>query len=258
VNANEAKTILLLYRPGTADAEDPQIAEALALAKRDPELARWLEEHSARQKVLLVKFRQITAPAGLEEQIVSELSAFSEKKSRREKMILVSAVAAIAISLFVLAALYIPHGRNGNQADDNTFANYQNQMAYVATSGYAMNFATNDLAQIRAYLAQKAAPSDYTLSAPLEKTAATGCAIENWGKARVSMICFRTGKPLPPNQAGDLWLFVVDRSDVKGAPTTTSPQIARVSQLITASWTQGDKLYLLATAGDEQTLRKFL
>ena len=36
-------------------------------------------------------------------------------------------------------------------------------MAYVATSGYAMNFATNDLAQIRAYLAQKAAPSDYTL-----------------------------------------------------------------------------------------------
>ena len=34
VNPNEAKTILLLYRPGTADAEDPQIAAALALAKQ--------------------------------------------------------------------------------------------------------------------------------------------------------------------------------------------------------------------------------
>ena len=40
MNHDEARQILLLYRPGTADAEDPQIAEALALAKREPELAR--------------------------------------------------------------------------------------------------------------------------------------------------------------------------------------------------------------------------
>jgi hypothetical protein len=258
VNANEAKTILLLYRPGTADAEDPQIAEALALAQRDPELARWFEEHSARQKVLRAKFGQITVPAGLNEQIISEHAAFSKKKSRHKKMIFVSAVAAIVISLFVLVSLYFPQSRNGNQADYNMFANYQRQMAYVATSGYAMNFATNDLTQIRAYLAQNSAPSDYALPASLEKTAATGCAIENWGKSKVSMICFRTGRPLPPDQAGDLWLFVVDRSAVKGAPDATSPHIARVYQLITAVWTQGDKLYLLGTAGDEQTLQKFL
>ena len=34
MNRDEAKNILLLYRPGTADAEDPQIAEALALAEQ--------------------------------------------------------------------------------------------------------------------------------------------------------------------------------------------------------------------------------
>ena len=40
MNCDEAKTILLLYRPGTTDAEDAQTAEALALARSDPALAR--------------------------------------------------------------------------------------------------------------------------------------------------------------------------------------------------------------------------
>jgi hypothetical protein len=131
-------------------------------------------------------------------------------------------------------------------------------MANVAMSGYAMNFATNDLSQIRVYLAQNAAPSDYTLPAPLEKTDTTGCAIQSWQGQKVSMICFRTGNPLPPKQQGDLWLFVVDRASVIGAPDSASPQFTKVNQLTTATWTQDGKLYLLATQGDEQALQKFL
>jgi hypothetical protein len=258
VNRDEAKIILQLYRTDTADAEDPQIAEALALAKSDSELARWLEEHCALQSALREKFRQIEIPAGLKEQIISEQAAFSKRNSRREKMVLVTAVTAIVAALAVIASLYFPRGGNGSQAVSNTLANYQNQMAAIATSGYGMDFPTNDLTKIRAYLAQNAAPSDYTLPVPLEKTAATGCAIEGWQGKKVSMICFRTGKPLPPNQQGDLWLFVVDRTSVKNAPDAASPQFAKVNQLTTATWTQGGKLYLLATEGDEQALRKFL
>jgi hypothetical protein len=258
MNRDEAKIILLLYRPDTTDANDPQIAEALALAKLDPELARWLAEHCARQNVLREKFRQIAAPAGLKEQIISEQAAFSKKDSPRQKIVLAVAVTAIVASLAVLASFYFPRGGNGNPADFNTLADYQGQMAYVATSGYAMNFTTNDLSQIRAYLGQNDAPADYVLPTPLEKTATTGCAIENWQDKKVSMICFRTGKPLPSKKQGDLWLFVVDRSSVKGASDDISPQFIKVNQLITATWTQGGKLYLLATEGDEPALRKFL
>jgi hypothetical protein len=65
MNCSEAKEVLLLYRPGTADAADPQIAEALELAGRDPELRRWFDQHRAFQKAVRAKFQQIEVPAHL-------------------------------------------------------------------------------------------------------------------------------------------------------------------------------------------------
>ena len=73
--------------------------------------------------------------------------------------------------------------------------------------------------------------------------------------ANVALLCFRTGKPLPPDEKSDLWVFVVDRASVKGAPAAASPQFARVNRLMTATWTQGNKLYLLGAVGDERTIR---
>jgi hypothetical protein len=257
VNHDEAKTILMLYRPGTADEEDPQIAGALALAKREPELARWLEEHSARQEALRSKFRQITVPAGLKEQIISESAARATTISRQRRNTVFAAVAATAgvvMLLIVSSSYWYPRPRN----NDNTLAIYQNQMAGIALRGYGMDLTTNDHTQIRAYLAQNKAPSDYVLPAALQKAAVTGCAVEGWQSARVSMICFRTGKPLPPNQSSDLWLFVVDRASVKDAPEIGPLRIAAVKGLITAVWAQGNKVYLLGTEGDESAIRKFL
>jgi hypothetical protein len=257
VKLNDAKTILLLYRPGTADAEDPQIAGALALAKREPELARWLEEHCARQEALRAKFRQITVPAGLKEQIISEQAARAMTVSRQRRNTVfaaVAAMAAVAILLIVLSSSWLPRRPN----NDNTLAIYQNQMVRIALNGYQMDLTTNNSEPIRAYLALKQAPSDYVLPAALQKAAITGCAVEGWQNVKVSMICFRTGRPLPPNQSSDLWLFVVDRASVKDAPEIGQPRFAAVKGLITAAWAQGDKVYLLGTEGDESTIRKFL
>ena len=257
MNRDEAKHILLLYRPGTADASDPQIIEALALAQQDAELGRWFAEHCARQEILRAKFREIPVPAGLKEQIVSEHAALARSATQRRNVLVgVLAVAAIVVALLVVSRTLIPRG--AGTKDYNTLANYQGQMIAIASSAYTMDYATNDLTQIRAYLAKNHAPADYTLPTSLEKTAATGCAIESWGNANVSMICFRTGKPLPPKLPGDLWLFVVDRAAVKGAPTSTSPRFTQINRIITATWTRGDKLYLLGTEGDEQTIRKYL
>jgi hypothetical protein len=41
VTREQAKHILLLYRPGTADWQDPDVAAAIDLARRDLDLAAW-------------------------------------------------------------------------------------------------------------------------------------------------------------------------------------------------------------------------
>ncbi|MDE3099459.1 MAG: hypothetical protein KGJ88_08285 [Verrucomicrobiota bacterium] len=254
MNHDQAKNILLLYRPGMADADDSQVAEALALARRDPELGRWFEEHCARQEAIRLKFRQITVPEALKEQIISEQAAFSRRKAIREKIVAVAAVAAIVVSLITLAPFLLPH----RTTVDNTVIAYENRMVGVALRGYDMDLKTNDPALIQAYLAKNGAPADYHLSAALRKAALTGCAIEGWRNAKVSMICFRTGRPLRPGQQSDLWLFVVDRASVKNAPPPGPPKIAAVNRLITAVWTRGARLYLLGTEGNARAIRQFL
>jgi len=251
MNRDEAKTILLLYRPGTADAGEPEIAAALALARQDPELTRWLVEHCARQEAVRAGFRKITAPAGLKEQIISEQAAHEKRLFWRRRAVL--AATAVVMLLVALASFWFQPRRN-----DDTFAIYRSRMVGVALRGYVMDLPTNNPAQIQGYLARNQAPADYVLPASLVKTAVTGCAIESWQGAKVSMICFRTGKPLPPGEQSDLWLFVIDRATVKDAPPAGSRQFVRVNKLMTVTWTQGDKLYVLGVEGDEQTLRQYL
>ena len=258
MNRDEAKQILLLYRPGTNDAEDPEVAAALALANSDTELSRWLAEHNARQTALREKFRQIPVLGGLKEQIISEQAAKSKAASRRSTLTGVAAVAAILIALLVLAYSFWPFSRTSAGAVADTLDDYKSQMVGEAMSDYPMNLSSSDSGKIQAYLAGAQAPSDYTLPAGMQKVALTGCAVEIWQHTKAAMICFQSGKTLPKGKSSDLWLFVVDRTTVKNAPDSASPQFAEVNGLMTATWTQGDKLYLLGGQGDESDIKKFL
>jgi uncharacterized membrane protein len=252
VNRDEAKAILLLYRHGTADAEDPQIAEALAMARQDEVLARWLEMHCAKQVVLSEKLRQIKAPAGLKEQIVSEQAASEKVVSVWQRKISLVPVVVIIFLTCALAAIWI-----SGRGEDSTLAAFKTHMAGVALRGYAMDLMTNDPAQIRAYLSQNHAPADFVLPEQLKRVSLTGCAVEGWQDVKVSMVCFRS-RQAAPDVTSDIWLFVVNRSSVKKLPKTNKLVVANVNRLMTATWTDGDKLYFLGTTGNEQTLRQYL
>jgi hypothetical protein len=256
VNRDEAKSILLLYRPGLADVADPQMAEALALAGRDPELKAWLAEHDARQSVLREKFRQITAPAGLKEQIISEQAA-SDKiiPFWHRKISLAPALAVVAVILLsvALASLWFAN----HPGKDDTLAVYQDQMAGIALRGYAMDLMTNDPAPVRAYLAQNHAPADFVLPENLKPAELVGCAVEGWQDVKVAMICFRSSHARP-DAASDLWLFVVDRAAVKKSSAGPVPQFSAVNRLMTATWISGDKLSFLGTTGDAQAIQQYL
>src|ERR1051325_8947113 len=71
VDSEQAKEILLRYRPATVDDSDPEILEALELARRDPELAHWYAQHQAFHNIVRDRFKQLPVPAGLKEDILA-------------------------------------------------------------------------------------------------------------------------------------------------------------------------------------------
>lgn len=99
----EAKQILWLYR-GAIDDEDPQFQEALAYARRDPELTRWLEEQRTCFEAIQSTLHQIEPPDALATKIISRRPIpFHQDLSRILQLaaaILLSAViTAVALKL---------------------------------------------------------------------------------------------------------------------------------------------------------------
>jgi hypothetical protein len=250
MNREQAKEILALYRPGTADAEDPSFSEARRLCGQDPELNRWFEQHCARYLALRARFKQVAIPAGLKEQILAERKIHTTPAWRRPAVLL-TAMAVVAVIAGGVTLWQRPRENLG-------FSGYINRMAGIARRGYAMELETKDPAQVRAYLTTNRAPSDYVLPHALEQSTLAGCAVKDWQGAKVSMICFYSGRPLPPGETTDLWFFVIDHSSVQGAPASSLPAVTAMDGAAAASWTVGNKTYVLVAEGDEQFLRKYL
>jgi hypothetical protein len=250
----QVKQILQLYRPGTADAVDPTFAEALELCEHNAELKEWLANHCAVYAALRAKFKRIPVPEGLKEQIIAERPVEHRTPAWQKYVILAGAVAAVAM----LLSIALPGLRNRERHD---FAAYRTYMGSYAARAYYMDALTSDSDQIRLFFAQKNDIADYVLPENLKKNAATiGCVSTKWQGQQVSMICFKSGRPLPPGSASDLWLFITDRTVAKDTPTPATPtKIEHSNGFVTASWTLGNRTYVLAMEGeDKQLLGKFL
>ena len=242
----------MLFRPGTADEQDAAFDEARRLAKSDAQLARWFDEHCDGYLALRRKFHEIPIPPGLKDQILSERKTSRPFFQKYWGPLL--AAAAVVVLLFSLeTASWLPRGpANGHSA-------FLTRMAGTALRSYYMDLETNDPAQIRSFLAGKQAPSDYTLPAGLKAAETTGCLVTTWQGSPVSMICFKTGRPLEKGNRSDLWLFVANRAAVANSPPPGAPPVfGRENKATLASWSDQGKTYLLAAVADEALLGKYV
>lgn len=247
MTSQEAKEILLLYRPDV-DGDEPEFAPALDVIRTDPELQHWFEHHCALQKAIFASFDQLAVPEGLKEQILSERKVRTNLPSRRA--IIAMALACIAI-LFTMGTLMF-YNVPANSA--KTFDNFRLRMAGKVLRDYPkMDLETADLSQIRAYLAAHGGEKGYALPEGLAKTSGTGCATFDWHGKKVSMLCFSSGKHGSLKNP-DLFLFITDASTVK---VPEDKATSKIKQLSTVSWTNNDKTYLLAAAGDERFLQSY-
>jgi len=246
VNSNQAKEVLLLYRPGTSDAEDPEVIEAMSVARQDPDLAKWFSQHQKFQLAMRAKFREIPAP-----------ERFKVSLRARNKIVQPvvfwqhptwMAAAAIFIALLSLSVVWL------RPSLPDRFSNYRENMVSSVQREYVMDIATNDPAVLRQFIANRGAPANYSLTAGLNGLPLQGGGLLRWRGNPVSMVCFDRGG------GSTLFLFVTKRSSIKDAPKQepAAAQLAQVDGLMTASWSQGDNTYVLAGPGEAGFAQKYL
>lgn len=246
MTTNEAKVVLLAYRPGVDDAQDPEVSQALALCESDAELARWFKSHCEQQNLLRAKMRGIKAPEGLAQQIISEQRARVTLPHRRRALL-----AAVATFIIIAAGVSLWRTANRNSGEDLSFNGYRQRMVKTALRAYGMDLETNSVAAVRTFLINNRAPADFELPQALSETKTVGCGVMAWQGKPVTMVCFRTGKPLDVGMKSDLFLFVISDQDIKAGAPAAEKSFAKVSELATASWRSGDKVYVLAAFSDD-------
>lgn len=247
----DAKHILLARRPWTADDQDPEVAEALALAGRDSELGAWLEKQTAFQESVRNHLRACAAPPDLRQAILARRRVIVPLWRRPDVLLL----AACLVLAMVLATLWAPRMSQRGQtgADEPSFANFRSRMVGFAIRLYRMDIVTNDLNEVRQYLSQHGAPADINLTPGLQPMPVKGGAKLLWQGNPVSMVCFH----FSTNET--VYMFVMDeRAIQKGNPPTATPSIEEVGGVSTAIWRNAGKIYLVAAPTDPSVLRQLV
>ena len=152
MNRSQASQILLLYRPGTADAHDSEVAAALELSRRDPELGRWLEQHLAFQAAMRSKLRQVEVPEHLKAQILASRNIVRPRLWPARGPVWQLAAAAAILLLLGLAALWM------QPRTPDHFADFQDRMVRTVLRQYRMDVVTDDMRQVRRFMADHGAP----------------------------------------------------------------------------------------------------
>jgi hypothetical protein len=244
MNSAEAKKILILFRPGLADGQDPEIAEALKVVDTDPELAAWFRQHCEFQQAMKKGLRQVAPPPGLKKRLLAAQKIVPLPFWRRPAVRWAAAAAAVAIFAVAITSVRRP-------LPGDLFANYQFRMVASTVRQYHMDVRTSDMGVLRAHLAAGGSPADYQVPAGLKSRQLSGGGVLKWRGHPVSMVCFDRGDKQM------LFLFVADRASFKDPPSST-PQMSQLDQSVSVSWAQGDRVYTLAGPGEAGFIEKYL
>jgi len=258
VNSEQAKAILQHYRP-TVDAADPHFREALEQVQRDPKLAQWFTEHCTSYEAMRRTLRQMPVPADLREAILTA-------PARRHPVVWwpppAAVVLAVAAAMVIMVSGYGVYKHRLAVTQRRDFTAYLHTMTRVAAGSYTLAVATADPDVLRHYLATVHAPTDYALPPGLHAFRLEGGLVLEWFGHKVAMLCFTQEDAAPQgkeeNEDHDVWFFVVSRAALPDAPASEAPHFALVRGLITASWTHGNKIYVLVTRGVQATLEQLL
>lgn len=246
MNNQEAKLILQAYRLGGQDAADPQFQEALQQIKHDPDLAQWFAQQRAIETRVQAKLRAaLKAPAHLKDSLLAQRKIVRPIAWWRQPAWL--AAAAALVLLGAMATIWL---RPSKGLEFAAFSQAMAQSARQMTQH--VSFEANDLAQIQQWLKDRDIDSNFDLPRALRGQSAGGCRVVDWNGQKVTLICFML------NGKDHVDLFVIDQTRFRDFTPSQTPEFKRVDGLMTATWTSGNKTYMLASSAQDTVIRKYL
>jgi hypothetical protein len=241
---DEAKEILSAYRHGTDDEKDPLIAEALALARTDPNLSAWLAESLAFDQAVRTELAQMTAPADLHQSILARRKVVRPVPWWNPRLgagqMAAAAAVLIAITLSVVWFVRKPV----------SFAEFRRDIADQSWGPSPhVEAKAADLNDVREFLAANRVATNFAVPAVLAQSKVRGCTLMHWRGHKVPVLCFNS-------EGKHLHLIVVDRTLFPDAPTET-PETDKWQAWRTASWSKDEHSYVLTGLSTPAFVKKF-
>ena len=246
MNREEAKILLSTSRSDGSDANDPQVAEALALVARDAELRAWFEAEQAVDKVIAAKLKAVPLPADLLERVRGETQARIADKPPRP-----SFAVAMAAGIALLGFLAVLWFNRMHPSPTDSFAAYRADMAKFLREFPRLDITTDRLPEVREWLTRQHPLLRVQLPNGLERFPSIGCRTVEWQGRKLALVCFMA-------EGNAVHLFVMPRVAFPDAPLTSTPVMAKIGGQNTAGWSNGENLYLVVTRAEESLLRKLL
>jgi uncharacterized membrane protein YbaN (DUF454 family) len=237
---DEAKFILRAYRPSGADAADPKFADALAQAKRDPSLGKWLADEQALDQAIAAKLQRVAVPSDLRESILAGAKVSASTPWWRNGYIKL----AMAACLLVAIGASFSYSLSRRRAAIGQIAQIAIEDAkhpHNGNGGEVVTQLENVLENASFRLASGVMPVNLTA---LETN---GCRMLQLNGNNVAEICFaRSGRYYH--------LYIMNRM----GGMSKRPQMFAYDGGHAAAWTDEHNSYLVATTASAEELQNIL
>ncbi|MEO6871155.1 MAG: hypothetical protein ABI233_02920 [Chthoniobacterales bacterium] len=246
MNETEGRVVLRAYQPGVDDKSDAQIAEALRLVEANPVLATWWEEEQAFDRAIAAQLGSVPAPFGLKTRILAQAEEETPKRRNGWRWAFGGAVAVAALLLLAQVTDFWHKPQTAN-----TPHQYAREMASFIQLEPPLEMESGNLDKIKSWLVQH---NEKPIKIPARIAALdpVGCRVLSFRGHDVTLICFHAdGKRLAH-------LFVVDRAALPKLEPGDKPIFSNQHGWMTATWAEGDRVYMIAMQGSRAMVEQFL
>jgi len=286
-----AKIILQSIRPGIDDDSDPDVAEALALAESDEEVAAFFAAEQTFDAAFTEKLAEVKAPEELEARILAaaqaspgqdagnpgtggnaipqdesaEIVDFGENNPRASNPRGLNtpkwfrATYAIAASLVILLALGILAFRTAGGLTASTAGEPSLEGFYTFASEHAQNLTalemtSADMREIQTFLAQNQMPTVGRLPGEVASMESLGCRRLYYeaGGERIPVGSVCVGKDRVHH------IFIVSKNALPGADVPPEPTYEQRGEYAMITWSDDSRIYALFVHGTGQDVQSLI